>query len=51
MGFVFVFVTQALGVCVFPKIILTIVFLSIGMAGYFVIEFLEYKYTQQKLKQ
>merc|ERR1712083_767567 len=32
----------------FSKIILTIVFLSIGMAGYFVVEFLEYKKSQEK---
>merc|ERR1712117_314383 len=48
MGFVLAFITQACGVCVFPKIILTIVFLSIGMAGYFVVEFLEYKKDQEK---
>jgi hypothetical protein len=48
MGFLLAFITQALGVCVFPKIILTIVFLSLGMAGYFVVEFLEYKKGQEK---
>jgi len=48
MGFLLAFITQACGVCVFPKIILTIVFLSIGMAGYFVVEFLEYKKSQEK---
>merc|ERR1711874_502343 len=43
MGFLLAFITQALGVCVFPKIILTIVFLSLGMAGYFVLEIMERK--------
>ena len=50
MGFLLAFITQASGVCVFPKIILTIVFLSIGMAGYFAVELLEYKKTQEKRK-
>merc|ERR1711874_261444 len=48
MGFLLAFITQASGVCVFPKLILTIVFLSLGMAGYFVVEFLEYKKGQEK---
>ena len=34
MGFLLAFITQASGVCVFSKIILTIIFLSIGMVGY-----------------
>jgi len=38
LGFVIAFITQASGVCVFPKIIGTIVFLTIGMIGYFLVE-------------
>ena len=41
MGFLFAFITNATGVCVFPKIITTIVFLVLGMAGYIIVEFLE----------
>jgi len=48
MGFLLAFVTQACGICVFPKIILTIIFLSLGMGGYFCVEFLEYKKGQDK---
>ena len=48
MGFLLAFITQACGVCVFPKLILTIVFLSIGMGGYFVVEFLERKKAQER---
>merc|ERR1711934_904777 len=41
MGFIFAFATNAAGVCVFPKIITTIVFLVLGMIGYFIVEYLE----------
>merc|ERR1719222_1592724 len=41
MGFLFAFITNATGVCVFPKIITTIVFLVLGMIGYFIVEYLE----------
>jgi len=41
MGFLFAFITNATGVCVFPKIITTIVFLVLGMAGYIIVEHLE----------
>ena len=47
-GFVLAFITQACGVCVFPKIILTIVSLSIGMVGYLIVEYLEHKKSQEK---
>ena len=43
MGFLFAFITNATGVCVFPKIITTIVFLVLGMAGYIIVEQLERK--------
>jgi len=48
MGFLLAFITQACGVCVFPKLIMTIVFLSLGMGGYFVVEFLEKKKAQER---
>ena len=48
MGFLLAFITQACGVCVFSKIILTIVFLTIGMGCYFVVEFLEHKKAQER---
>ena len=38
-GFLLAFITQALGVCVFPKLILAIVFLVVGMTGYAILEF------------
>jgi len=41
MGFLFAFITNATGVCVFPKIITTIIFLALGMIGYFIVEYLE----------
>merc|ERR1712117_319186 len=41
MGFLFAFITNATGVCVFPKIITTIIFLVLGMVGYFIVEYLE----------
>jgi len=37
-GFVIAFITQATGLCVLPKIIGLIVFLAIGMIGYFTVE-------------
>jgi len=43
MGFLFAFITNATGVCVLPKIVTTIIFLVLGMAGYFVVELLEKK--------
>jgi len=43
MGFLLAFITQASGVCVYPKLILTIIFLALGMIGYFIVEFLESK--------
>jgi len=39
LGFLLAFITQALGVCVFPKLILAIVFLVVGMSGYAILEF------------
>ena len=30
---------QACGVCVFPKLILALVFLASGLTGYFILEF------------
>merc|ERR1711892_516177 len=48
MGFLLAFITQACGVCVFSKIIITIVFLTIGMGCYFVVEFLEHKKAQER---
>ena len=41
MGFIFAFATNAAGVCAFPKIITTIVFLGLGMLGYLILELLE----------
>jgi len=43
MGFLFAFITNATGVCVLPKIVTTIIFLVLGMSGYFVVEYLEKK--------
>ena len=40
-GFIFAFATNAAGVCVFPKIITTIVFLGLGMLGYLILELFE----------
>lgn len=48
VGFVIAFISQAFGVCVFPKIIGVICFLAVGMLGYFMVEFSEY---QKKKKQ
>ena len=36
MGFIFAFATNSTGVCVFPKIITTIVFLSLGILGFLI---------------
>merc|ERR1712088_889973 len=41
MGFLFAFITNATGVCVFPKIITTIIFLVLDMVGYFIVEYPE----------
>ena len=48
VGFVIAFITGSCGVCTFPKIIGVIVFLSVGMIGYFMVEYCEY---QKKKKQ
>jgi len=47
MGFIFAFATNSAGMCVFPKIITTIVFLGLGMLGYLILELLERKKTRQ----
>jgi len=39
LGFLLAFITQALGVCVFPKLILAIFLLVAGMTGYAILEF------------
>ena len=39
LGFLLAFITQALGVCVFPKLILAIFFLAVGMTGYAILEY------------
>lgn len=41
LGFVVAFITSSLGVCVFPMIIGTIVFLGFGMLGYAAVEYME----------
>ena len=41
LGFVIAFITNSLGVCIYPKIIGVIVFLVLGMVGYFIVEYLE----------
>merc|ERR1711892_499472 len=43
MGFLLAFITQASGVCVMPKLIFALVFLTIGMVGYLMLELLERK--------
>jgi len=43
MGFLVAFITQACGVCAFPKLILAIFFLAVGMVGYLLLEILEKK--------
>ena len=47
MGFIFAFATNAAGVCVFPKIITTIVFLGLGMLGYLILELFERRKSRQ----
>lgn len=42
LGFVVAFITSSLGVCVFPMIIGTIVFLGFGMLGYAAVEYMEH---------
>ena len=39
LGFLLAFITQAMGVCVFPKLILAIFFLAAGMTGFAILEF------------
>lgn len=41
LGFLFAFITNAMGVCVLPKIVTTIIFLVLGMVGYLTVEYLE----------
>lgn len=41
LGFLFAFVTSATGVCILPKIIIMIISLVCGMAGYFMIEYIQ----------
>merc|ERR1711890_140961 len=41
LGFLTAFITSATGVCVFPKIILLLVFLLSGMGGYLILEYLQ----------
>ena len=43
MGFLLAFITQASGVCVFPKLILALFFLAVAMAGYLLLEIMERK--------
>merc|ERR1719219_1732999 len=50
MGFLLAFITQASGVCVFPKLILAFFFLAVAMAGYLMLEFLEYKKARSSHK-
>ena len=38
IGFLFAFISQACGVCLFPKLVLALVILTIGMAGYLLLE-------------
>ena len=42
LGFVIAFITNSLGVCIYPKIIGVIVFLVLGMLGYFMVEYCEH---------
>ena len=42
-GFVIAFITQASGICVFPKLLVTVGFLVVGMIGYLTIEVMERK--------
>ena len=41
LGFLVAFITQACGVCAFPKLILAIFFLAVGMIGYLLLEIME----------
>jgi len=47
LGFVIAFITGSLNVCTFPKIIGVIIFLCVGMVGYFIVEFNEYRRKRQ----
>jgi len=40
IGFIVAFVTQASGVCIYPKLIIAMVSLVVGMAGYLVVEYI-----------
>merc|ERR1712098_192094 len=42
-GFLLAFITQASGVCVLPKLIITLVVLSLAMVGYLMLEIVELK--------
>ena len=46
MGFLLAFITQAAGLCVYPKLILALFFLASAMIGYAVLEFTEKKQKQ-----
>jgi len=43
MGFLVAFITQASGVCIFPKLILTLCVLFVAMVGYLILEVMERK--------
>jgi len=43
MGFLVAFITQASGVCIFPKFILTLCVLFVAMVGYLILEVMERK--------
>jgi len=45
-GFLLAFITQASGVCVLPKLIITLVVLSLAMVGYLMLEIVERKEAQ-----
>eukprot|EP00092_Neocalanus_flemingeri_P030399 GFUD01032999.1.p1 GENE.GFUD01032999.1~~GFUD01032999.1.p1 ORF type:complete len:501 (+),score=111.97 GFUD01032999.1:117-1619(+) len=51
MGFLLAFITQASGVCVFPKLILALFFLAIAMVGYGMLEVLERREARQSHTQ
>lgn len=42
-GFFLGFIVQGLGVCVFPKLFTTLVFLALGIIGYLAVELMEWK--------
>ena len=46
LGFLVAFITQACGVCAFPKLILAIFFLAVGMVGYLLLEIMEKRSTR-----